>query len=337
MTLESKINALVNLGDHIRSRPRELEEVVAKAGLENSWFTHSNSYQALDAIASEFLTRPRLESWLATYIPRKTMDKTVGIIAAGNIPLVCFHDLLACFVANTRAQIKLSQKDTALTTYMVEQLQAIEPASTPYFELIDRIKGIDAIIATGSDNSARYFEYYFGKYPHIIRKNRSSLAILSGDESDEELNAIGRDVFSYFGLGCRNVSALRVPMGYDFTRLLSNWKSYQGLLDHHSYRNNYDYNMAILLMNKVPFLAGDAILLVQDSQLASRLATLHYDYYTDQNQFIEELSGLLPSIQVIVSARSWTGIESLKPGESQRPGLADYADGANTLEFLARL
>ena len=220
MNLEDRIKALVELGSFLAAKPPELDAAVRRAYAENRWFIPENSYASVEAIRKEFLSETALREWASHYDLENTKPRAVGLILAGNIPLVGFHDMLAVFMSGHIAKLKLSDKDSALMKLMVETLAQINPKTKAYLIIVGRLENFDAVIATGSDNTARYFETYFGKYPNIIRHNRNSVAVLTGKESLEELHALGRDIFTYFGLGCRNVSKIFVPQGYDFQPLL---------------------------------------------------------------------------------------------------------------------
>lgn len=249
---------------------------------------------------------------------------------AGNIPMVGFHDLLCTFLTGHFAHIKLSSKDKALTTFLVKKMIEWNASASPYFTISEMIKGCDAYIATGSNNSSHYFEYYFGKYPHIIRKNRTSVAILTGDETDDELEKLADDVYLYFGLGCRNVTKIYVPERYNFERLLNRFKKYNDLADHPKYKNNYDYNLAIHLLNKQYFMSNESLLLIENEALFSPIGQLHYQTYKDPVALYASLAGN-EAVQCIVS-RAHAGF-----GQAQCPAIVDYADGVDTVEFLLTL
>jgi hypothetical protein len=242
---------------------------------------------------------------------------------AGNIPLVGFHDLLCVLISGHRLSAKLSSQDSVLMRYVVEKLVAIEPRFKDYISFVERMNDADAVIATGSDNTARYFEYYFRNIPHIIRKNRSSCAILRGTETNEQLIALGKDVFSYFGLGCRNVSKLFVPKDYDFKRLLDLWQPYHDVFNHHKYVNNYDYNKSILLVNRTPHLDNGFVLITENKALVSPISVVYYE--------VGEPDPSSDKIQCVVSA------EHVPFGKTQEPELTDYADRVDTLKFLTAL
>lgn len=338
MTLEQRLDALSAWGAALAHDKTLRGEKFQRAEAENGWFTQANLHRMVDAILTHYLDREKLNQWVEPYRDQPPADggKVVGLVLAGNLPLVGFHDLLAVLVSGNMAQVKLSRKDAVLLPYLVEVLEDIAPALAQRVKIAERLEGFDAVIATGSNNSARYFEYYFGKYPHIIRKNRNSVGVLTGNESADTLKAIGDDVFAYFGLGCRNVSQLLLPEGYDPTRLLDAWSDYEWLMDHHKYRNNYDYHRSLLLLNQTPHLASDFVMLHRNDQVASPLAMVHYRFYQDETDLKNYLADNESKIQVAVSEKPINN-ESLKPGTAQQPELWDYADRVDTMGFLTRL
>ncbi len=254
---------------------------------------------------------------------------------AGNIPLVGFHDFLAIFLSGHRQLIKPSARDQVLIRHLAEQLAAACPAAAERFGFAERLNGCDAYIATGSNNSARYFEYYFSKYPHIIRRNRTSVALLNGRETQQELEALADDVYQYFGLGCRNVTQLYVPDGYDFLPLLAAFRKYDYLADLARYKHNYDYQLTLLILNKRKYLSGESILLTEDNSPFSPISVLHYVYYRP-GEPIAALTGDNPDIQCVVGNEHH--FANLVPfGHAQHPGLTDYADGVDTMQFLCSL
>jgi hypothetical protein len=305
----------------------------------NKWFTIENSHAAFDALADSFLQEDLLRQWLSAYqIPEVNENpKRVAIVMAGNIPMVGFHDLLCVYLSGHIALLKLSEKDNVLMPFVIALLKEIDPATEAYFEVVERMVNFDAVIATGSDNSSRYFEAYFGKYPHIIRRNRNSVAVLSGQESADELIALGKDVFQYFGLGCRNVAKIYVPEGYDFDPLLTALHEYRELQHHDKYKNNFDYNYTLLILNQIPHRANGCILLTEDKAIASRIASLHYEYYNNTATLEKELSALSDKIQCIVGQEGLMVFPTLPFGQAQCPGLGDYADGVDTMGFLVSM
>lgn len=335
MTPDLRIKAFVELGNHIRNLSEEgFDSISQHARHENPWFTPQNVRRALDGIAF-YLQSDQLTSWTAHYSLTPATPKIIALVMAGNIPLVGFHDLLCVLISGHKAQIKLSSKDSKLIQYLIKQLVWLQPAFEHYIEIKEnKIEDFDAVIATGSDNSARYFEYYFNRYPNIIRKNRTSCAILTGNETTREIEALGEDIFSYFGLGCRNVSKIYVPLGYDFTKLLGQWDAYKDVIHHHKYCNNYDYQKSILLVNSVPFLDNGFILLQENEKLVSPISVLYYEHYTDQGDLQAKLIGNTEKIQCIVGT---TDPATVPLGKAQYPNVWDYADQVDTLRFLEGL
>jgi len=325
---------MVRLGAYMRSGDPAWQEARAHAVAANSWFTEAWVDTAVDNIVSAFLDEDKLKAWAAAYAPPRAV-KTVGMVMAGNIPLVGFHDFLCGFISGHRLVLKLSSKDEVLLRHLAGKLSEWAPETKDSVILSDMLKGCDAYIATGSNNSARYFEQYFGRYPHIIRRNRTAVAVLTGAETPEALQELAKDVFTYFGLGCRNVTQLCVPEGYDFAPLLEVFSAYGGLTEHHKYRNNYDYHLAIYLLNKVPCLTNGSLLLVENELPFSAVSVLHYRYYNDKPALIETLSER-NDIQCI--AGNDADDSRLVPfGQTQRPSLTDYADGVDTMHFLSSL
>lgn len=323
---EAKIDLLARLGDYLLNDSPQLQAVKQEAYQKNSWFIPLFIDTALKNIAEQYLQKDKLEDWLSGYpVNDHELPRDVGLVMAGNIPAVGFHDLLCIFLSGHKASVKLSSKDQVLISHLVKKLIDDAPELAGQFEFRDMLKGCDAYIATGSNNSARYFQYYFGKYPHLIRKNRTSLAVLDGGESTDELKSLGDDVFQYFGLGCRNVTKLLVPEDYDFAPLMDAFKNYSFLKDIHHYHNNFDYNLSLLLLNKVPYQTNDMVLLVENASPFSPISVLHYEKYRGTPPIAGE------DIQCIV------GHQYIPFGSAQRPALNDYADAMNTMEFLCLL
>ncbi|MBO9565284.1 MAG: acyl-CoA reductase [Niastella sp.] len=332
MNLQQRIDLLKGLGEYILSTDNQWTAVKERASRENGWFTPEFIDLSVQNIARIFLDPAALSAWASQYgIPEtQSSIKNVGIVMAGNIPLVGFHDLLCVFISGHRQTIKLSSKDEVLMRHLVAQLHAWEPATESLIGIQPMLKGCDAYIATGSNNSARYFDYYFARYPHIIRRNRTSVAILDGNETVEELGLLADDVYLYFGLGCRNVTQLYVPEGYDFVPLLETFKKYNELGDHNKYKNNYDYQLALLILNKSYYMTNGSIILHENASPFSPISQLHYSFYKDEQAVASSLLNNA-DIQCVVG-KKW-----LPFGQSQQPGLTDYADGIDTLQFLLGL
>jgi hypothetical protein len=309
-----------------------LNDLIINQEKLNPWFTPQNVKFAIKTIAEE-LTEENLTEWTNRYPGLKENNRpiTVGLIMAGNIPLVGFHDFLTVLISGNKLIAKTSSKDYQLIVYLSELLFSI---NNEFRFLIafhqDHLKDFDVIIATGSNNSSRYFEYYFGKYPNIIRKNRNSIAILEGDETAEELEGLGNDIFTYFGLGCRNVSKIYIPTCYDISKLVNHWDSFAGAVNNLKYANNYDFNKAVYLVNKEKFIDTGYLLLKESKVLSSPVAVLHYEFYESKSTIEQETEQLKKMIQCKV------GRNGIPFGQAQSPKLWDYADGIDTVEFLLK-
>ena len=338
LPLAQRIGAFVKLGDYIRSHDELLGAYVSRSAHHNGWFTEANQWRMLDAIAEQYLDEEKLRAWVEAYPALGGAEpKTVGLVLAGNLPLVGFHDWLSVLVAGHHAQVKLSDKDPYVLPFLAQKLGELEPQLAEATRFAERLKGYDAVIATGSDNTARYFRQYFGHVPHVIRGNRTSVAVLHGDETEGQLRRLADDVFAYFGLGCRSVGKLLVPTGYDFEPLLTVLHEHKQLANHTKWKNNFDYNYALLSINKEAFLMTGSLLLREDAALHSRLATVHYEFYDDLADIAIDLHQLREQLQVIVSARPVGGLAVVAPGTAQAPALDDYADRVDTLAFLTQL
>jgi hypothetical protein len=337
LTKEQRKNAFEALGKHLLSPDAHLSQLINDAGLSNPWFTSEYTQKAISAIA-KMLNKSDLEQWLDIENGSPVLSKKVGLVLAGNIPMVGFHDILSVLATGHIALIKLSSQDQKLIPLVLNKLSEIEPGFNDQIKFVERLEGFDAVIATGSNNSARYFEHYFGKVPHIIRKNRNSAAILSGKETQENLHILGQDIFEYFGLGCRNVSKLYVPENYDFIPFFEAIESYKPVIDHHKYSNNYDYNKSIYLLNRDEHLDNGFLLLKRDERLASPLAVLYFEEYKDLSDLANKITPLQKQIQCVVSDIPIDIVnQKVNFGQSQSPKLWDYADGVNTINFLLSL
>jgi hypothetical protein len=331
MNLQARINLMVWLGAYLKSEDPEWQEIKQNASHKNGWFIPGFIEVACDKIATQFLDETLLQQWVAHYHLDDNVDaRNVGIVMAGNIPLVGFHDFLAVFISGHRQTIKLSSKDDVLLDHLVKKLIEQEPAVGKLVSFAETLKGCDAYIATGSNNSSRYFEQYFAKYPHIIRRNRTSAAILSGDETAEELEKLSDDLHLYFGLGCRNVSKIFVPAGYNFVPLLNSFNKYLYFADHNKYKNNYDYQLSIILLNNIYYMTNESTLLTENKGLFSPISHVFFEYYGDATEIKDSLEQN-DDVQCIVSR------EATPFGESQNPGLFSYADGVDTMQFLLGL
>lgn len=336
MNLKERTTAFRQLVERIENlAPEEENNLFISARNQNSWFTEDSIRLSLNGMV-RFLSEEHLFTWVSRYNLEPQAAKKVGVAMAGNIPLVGFHDFLCILLSGHQLIAKLSSQDSVLLQFITQELLRIEPRFGPFIHFEEQLKGIDAVIATGSDNTSRYFEYYFRKIPRIIRKNRTSCAILLGEEPSEELTKLGLDIFSYFGLGCRNVSKLFVPQGYNLAHLLDSWEGYKEIIHHHKYVNNYDYQKSLLLINQVPFLDNGFVMLTQNETLVSPISVIFYEEYADQNELYQKLTLNQNKIQCIVSAQGWYK-ESVAFGEAQFPYAWDYADNIDTLRFLEGL
>jgi hypothetical protein len=330
MKLQKRIDLLVQLGAYIQQNGEEWQATKYTASKHNGWFTPEFIDLAANNIAEQFLQKDTLTAWADRYrLADNITTKNVGIVMAGNIPLVGFHDFLCVFICGHKQTIKLSGKDNVLLKHLVQKLYSWEEKLDDRISFAEMLKGCDAYIATGSNNTARYFDYYFSKYPSIIRHNRTSIAVLKGDETIAELEKLSDDIHVYFGLGCRNVTKIFVPEGYDFIPLLGSFHKYKYFADHDKYKNNYDYNLTIQLMNNRFYMTNESTLLIKSDENFSPISQLNYDFYT-------ALDPLLSSLKNNDEIQCIAGID-IPFGKAQYPTLTDYADGRDTVEFLLTL
>lgn len=350
MQQSERLQTFIALGNYLRSPESapEREDISRRANYYNNWFIPENNAKALSAIAYDMLTAENLTAWLSVYNPEPAEPKTVGVAMAGNIPAVGFHDLLCVLISGHKVLAKVSSQDLVLIQYLIKKITDINPAFAERITNAERLNAADAFIATGSDNTARHFDYYFGKRPHIIRRNRTSVGLLMGEEGPNEFANLGSDILSYFGLGCRNVSSLLVPEGfdsqhpgssqpYDFVPLLQTLDplapTYRNLS---KWVNNYDYNKSIYLVNRVHHFDNGYLLLTESESLVSPISVVHYQTYYDLEEAKAILTRQADKIQVVASAKGWYP-GSVPFGQTQHPGLSDYADGVDTMAFLAKL
>jgi hypothetical protein len=338
MTLQARIKAFAQLGAFLKDEKNkeEIELWAYKARNENNWFTVENTQKALQTIAEYYLEETLLEQWTSLYdiADKPQIIQSVGVIMAGNIPAVGFHDLLSIVISGHACVAKLSSQDTVLMTNLINKLLEIEPNLE--IRIADKLNEVDALIATGSDNSAKYFEYYFKNKPHVIRQNRSSVGVLNGNESEEDFLNLGRDITEYFGLGCRNISKLYVPENYDFTKFLNAIESLGDIFYHHKYKNNYDYNKSIYLVNMVSHFDNGFLLLTENETLVSPISVVYYSTYRNEEDLKNQIQANVNKIQCIVSKGGWLE-NSQNFGDAQKPKLWDYADGVDTIQFLLSL
>lgn len=334
-TLEQRIEAIIKLRDYLIQSVSGLEEIIELSAQHNPWFTTNSLSKAFAGIIS-MLETDKLKKWVSSYQNNNSSPKRIGIIMAGNIPMVGFHDLLCVLISGNQAVVKLSTQDAHLIPYITNKLIEFEPGLKGFFTFVDKLENIDAIIATGSDNTARYFEHYFSKYPNIIRKNRTSIALLIGNETLEDFNLLGNDIFQYYGLGCRNISKLFVPENYDFTSFFEGIEFHSEIINHHKYRNNYDYNKSIYLVNGVSHLDNGFLLLTENSQLVSPISVLFYETYSSSDVIKSRLTEEKEKIQC-VACLDKNQTNSVLFGETQQPELWDYADNIDSMKFLISL
>jgi|TARA_B100000959_G_scaffold166921_1_gene174795 hypothetical protein len=331
MNLEERINAFSRLGRFLKQNSNlEFTQKIKDAEVQNPWFTLENQKQAINAWANH-LTAKNLKAWLIPYhLKENKSSLQVLIIMAGNIPLVGFHDLLSVLITGNNVIVKMSVEDNIILPFIVKKLIVINPEFENRIQFVEDIKDkkINAVIATGSDNSSKYFNYYFKDVKKIIRKNRKSLAILDGTENQNDLNELAKDIFSYFGLGCRNISKLFLPKGYDLNKLFETFFSFEKIIESKKYANNYDYHKAIFLMGNHKITDNGFLLLKEDTSLQSPLAMLYYEFYSEMEEVDNFISDNKEKIQSVVSKKH------IAFGQSQNPNLWDYADGVDTIEFL---
>ncbi|MBW8051204.1 MAG: acyl-CoA reductase [Cytophagales bacterium] len=355
MNLEKRIRSFIHLGEKLSRllglKDNNFEEFCRDAIGKNSWFTSGNVKLALGGII-KYLNEDDLRKWLQNYKISKitkssnhriTKSKRVGVVMAGNIPMVGFHDFLTVLLSGYHIYVKLSSQDPILLKKIAGILIEIEPEFeqlihfVPLLDLSSGQKKLNAIIATGSDNSTRYFEYYFREVPHIVRKNRTSCAILDGTEGTDEFRSLGEDILFFFGLGCRNVSKLFVPDKWnEFDRFLKSIKNFEYVPEHSKYANNYHYNKAVLLVNEVQYSDNGFLLMTENDALVSPISVVYYEHYQSLSDLDDKIQRVADNIQCIVSKKAWYP-GSIGFAETQKPHVWDYADGVDTMEFLLEL
>lgn len=340
----TKISSLAKVGEFIKHyldtdvsqytpEQEEFSNLLRRSEIENPWFTQENLKFALQQWAA-LLNEHHLKTWQSKYQPLNTTKK-VGLILAGNIPLVGLHDVICVLLSGHIPYIKLSSKDTLILPFLLNLWNHYFEGNLEY-HIVEKLEHYDAIIATGSNNTARYLEYYFKSVPHIIRKNRTSVAVLSGEESDVQLKNLGEDIFRYFGLGCRNVSKIYLPKAFELGRIFENFESYQDIINHHKYANNYDYNRAVYLLNQEVFWDNNFVMFKEGDALFTPLSVVNFSRYDSIDEVKNALNEKADDIQCIV-ADSQLGLESLDFGQAQTPDLETYADNVDTMAFLCSL
>jgi Acyl-CoA reductase (LuxC) len=340
MNLEERIKSFSYLGEILRNSiegkngiyNESINDLIINQEKQNPWFTPANVRMAIKAIADE-LTFENLSEWTNAYpaLNENINPLRVGIIMAGNIPLAGFHDFLSVLISGNNVIVKTSSKDAELIVHLSDILCSVNSDFLNKIKFAEStLSDFDAVIATGSDNSSRYFEYYFARYPNIIRKNRNSVAIIDGSETERQLEDLGTDIFSYFGLGCRNVSKIYLPEGCDLNRMIRNWNRYSDIISNSKYASNYDYNMAIFLVNKEKFLDTGYLLMKECTQLSSPVSVLFYEFYDSKEKLLGQINKLREKIQCVA------GLHHIPFGKVQFPKLWDYADDIDTLDFLLK-
>lgn len=332
MILQERIDLMARLGQYMLSEEPDWLAVRENAFRQNQWFIPEFIDRSVSNIAHCFLNPTLLQNWASQYRIPVSQDspKTVGLVMAGNIPLVGFHDFLCVFLSGHQLVIKPSSKDEVLIKHLIKKLYEWEITIQNQVSFAERLKGCEAYIATGSNNSSRYFDYYFGKYPHIIRRNRTSVAVIDNTETKEELTALADDIQLYFGLGCRNITKLFVPKEYDFIPLLTALRKYEHFMDFHKYKHNFDYHLALLIMGNRYYMNNDTVILTENSSPFSPVSQVHYEYYENRQSVIDTLQ-TNTDVQCVVAH------DHIPFGMAQSPSLTDYADGIDTMVFLMGL
>lgn len=327
------LQALHTISKDLTPDNQELSASVNRAYHENGWLTPENYWKALE-YWRQALIPSNLNDFVANY-RYSEVPKKVGIIMAGNIPLVGFHDLICVLLAGHSAIVKPSSDDKAVMEYIVSKLKLSHPALDERIRIVDKLEDVDAVIATGSNNTYRYFEYYFSKYPSVLRKNRKSIAVLDGNESSSDLDGLAADVFEYFGLGCRNVSLIFLPRSMEIPTVLDHFMAYAHLNNHHKFANNYTYHKAMLLMNSDEHLDTGFALARESNDLNAPLATIHFSYYDSLDEIDHFVKSEAENIQCIVG--KYQHASTVAFGQAQNPELKDFADGIDTMNFLNEL
>jgi hypothetical protein len=331
MNLSERIEAFNEVGKLLdKTSNNDFSEVLRKTAMFNPWFTRFHCELMLKNFRKNFFDANKLNDWTKKYGALPEKNKIVGLVLAGNVPFVGMHDILCVLMSGNIAKIKMSSKDEYFFPWLHQQLRIINNQFSEKLLFVERLENFDAVLATGSNNSARYFEYYFGKYPHIIRKNRTSISILTGAETDYELYELGKDIFYFYGLGCRNVSKIYFPDTFDRQKLFRVWEDFRYISENTKYNNNFEYNRAILLLNQTQFLTNEFFMLRETDKLFSPISVLFCETYRDQNDLNNKIIGLGENIQCVVAKAEG----NTRFGQTQLPGLNDFADNVDTMDFL---
>ena len=336
MNFIKRKEAFIELGNRLINLDEEtFSQLINEAGTKNPWFTLDNIKLSFNGLIN-YLDEYKFSTWLEKYTFNDTSEKKVGVVMAGNIPMVGIHDFICILMSGHKLVAKLSSQDDVLIPFIADQLIKINTDFQDQIEFVDQLKNIDVAITTGSDNTARYFDYYFGKYPNIIRKNRTSVAILDGNENYENLRNLSHDIYSYFGLGCRNVSKLFLPENMLMKEIIPHFNDYEHLTDHTKYNNNYFYNKSILLVNQEEHLDSGFSLFQVNERLVSPISMVYYEYYKDIEALKIKLGALDHKIQCLVT-NSDVFENKVSFGNAQKPEITDYADNIDTMKFLLSL
>ena len=337
-SLSNRIKALESLGQYFNNfnennpKYEKFVKAIEKAHEDNGWFRKE---ECLNAISSWgiALKKEKIQRWLSKYeIAENKKPKTIALVLAGNIPMVGFHDLIAVWITGNNALVKCASRDKVLIPFIVNNNPILRQMTSFTNE---KLKDFHAVIATGSNNTGRYFNYYFSKYPSVIRKNRNGVGILNGRENNEEMEGLGRDMLQYFGLGCRNISKLYLPKGYDLNQIFGTIYPLRSIIEVHKYANNYDYNKAVFLMSDYDFVENGFFILKKDEKISSPIGCVFYEEYENLDILQRKLENKKQEIQCFVTNEPFP--DSVSFGQSQNPALWDYADGIDTIEFLRNL
>ncbi len=331
MNLQNRIELIGLLSDYLKKNDEEWKSIKSNASSQNPWFTENFINLAAENVLSQYFDTNKIKNWVSHYhLDDLIVPQNIGIVMAGNIPMVGCHDFLSVFISGHRQTIKFSSKDNVLLNHLIHKLYEFDSRVKERITIADNLKGCDAYIATGSNQSATHFRQYFEKYPHIIRSNRTSIALLDGTETSEELLLLSKDIHTYFGLGCRNVTKIFVPYEYDFIPLLHSFKEFTYFRDFNKYSNNYDYQLSLLLLNNVKYMTNESTLLIEESRFFSPISVLHYEFYKNK----EDVMNYLQNNEDIQCMIGHVGIPF---GNAQMPDLFSYADGVDTMQFLISL
>lgn len=339
MDLNERIDVLDQLGQRLLSGDEYLDAVIHQTDYNNKWFSKENQHKAVKAIASNFLNKEKLQNWVNQYsLTEPRAYKKIALIPQGNIPLSGFHDLVSIFISGHKTLIKLHEADRFLFPCMIKFLKEINPKTEVFFEIPSKLEGFDAVIAELDNKSTAIpFEKYFGKYPNIIRKKRNSVAVLNGQESEEDLLKLGEDIFQNFGIGSRNVSKVYLPKDYDLKHLLEVLHNFKYLVLNNKYKNNFDYNFSLYSLNRVPFNINGCVIILEAKELRSRIGSLHYEFYGDLEEVEKDIEKQKENIQNIIASDGLLKSKNTTFGNSNHPELDDYDDRKDSLDFLKNL